>query len=266
MSDDIQSVLVENRVFPPAKDFAAKARVKSLAEYEELYQKAEKDPEGFWAGVAKELHWHKPWSKVLEWKLPDAKWFVGAETNLAYNCLDRFKGTPTWQKRALLWEGEPGEQKSFTYEALAYEVQKFANVLGGLGVQKGDRVAIYMPMIPEVVIAMLASARIGATHTVVFGGFSADALRDRIKDAGAKVVITADGGYRRGQIVPLKDNVDTAVKGSDVKHVVVVKRCGNKTAWDNARDIEWNELMAKAKPEHEAPALPAEHPLYRRCL
>jgi acetyl-CoA synthetase len=262
MSDDIKSVLVENRVFPPSSTFSTHARVKSMAEYEELYQKADRDPDGFWGGIAKELTWSKPWTKVLEWKLPDAKWFVGAETNLAVNCLDRFKGTPTWQKRAIIWEGEPGELKNLTYAELCELVQKFANVLTELGVKPGDRVAIYMPMIPEVVVAMLGCARVGAMHSVVFGGFSADALRDRIRDAGAKLVITADGGWRRGQVVPLKDNVDAAVKDTEVKRVIVVKRTKNKVVWDQGKDLDWDDLMKNARAEHTAPALPAEHPLF----
>jgi acetyl-CoA synthetase len=262
MAGEIESVLQEQRVFPPPAEFAARARVRSMAQYEELARRAADDPELFWAEIAAELHWQEPWSNVLEWSLPDAKWFVGGKTNLAYNCLDRHLGGPRRDKVALLWEGEPGDQRSLTYAELHREVCRFANVLVGLGVAAGDRVAIYMPLIPETAIAMLACARIGATHSVVFGGFAAEALADRIRDAGARIAITADGGWRRGQIVPLKDNVDKAVDGLAVDNVVVVRRCGNPIQMKAGRDLWWHELMAGAPEQHEAVPVDSEHPLF----
>jgi acetyl-CoA synthetase len=262
MAPEIESVLQEARLFPPPAEFARRARVRSMAEYEELARRADQDPELFWAEIAAELHWHQPWSTVLEWSLPDAKWFVGGKTNLAYNCLDRHLGGPRRDKPALVWEGEPGDQRILTYAELHGEVCRFANALVGLGVKAGDRVAIYMPLIPETAVAMLACARIGATHSVVFGGFAAEALADRIRDAGARIAITADGGWRRGQIVPLKDNVDAAVKDLDVEKVVVVRRCGNPVAWQEGRDLWWHELVEGAADQHEAVALDSEHPLF----
>jgi len=262
MTVDIESVLVEGRRFDPPADFQKRARVDSMEAYEALCKAADDDPQAFWANVAEDLSWSKPWTQVLDWQLPDARWFVGAETNMAANCLDRFQGTPTWQKTALIWEGEPGETKTFTFEELFGEVCRFANVLLGLGVSPGDRVAIYMPLIPEVAIAMLACARIGAPHSVVFGGFSSDALADRIADAGAKVVVTADGGPRRGGVVPLKANVDAAIATTPVESVVVVRRMENAVEWKEGRDHWWHEKMAAAETVHAAPALPSEHPLF----
>src|SRR5688572_28210504 len=219
----IKSVLTETRSFPPPAAFANAARVGSMAAYEALYERAATDPDGFWAEVASELRWAAPWNQVLDWKLPDAKWFVGGALNVSVNCLDRHVETARKNKAAILFEGEPGDTRVLTYGQLHREVCRAANALTSLGVGAGDFVAIYMPMIPEAVIAMLACARIGAPHTVVFGGFSADALADRIKDAGAKMVITADGGWRRGQIVPLKANVDRALEIAPVGEVIVVK-------------------------------------------
>ncbi|MCG8421584.1 MAG: acetate--CoA ligase [Proteobacteria bacterium] len=262
MSEMIESVLHEKRVFEPAKEFAQRARIKSMTEYEALYKRAEEDLEGFWGDVARELHWFEPWSQVLEWNLPDSRWFVGGKTNISYNCLDRHLITERRNKAALIWEGEPGDQRILTYQQLHREVCLFANALESLGVKKGDRVAIYLPLIPEAAIAMLACARIGAPHSIVFGGFSAEALRDRVDDAGAKVVITADGGWRRGKVVPLKDNTDKALENSEISHVIVVKRCENDIAWRNGRDHWWHELVADASAKHEAPAHDAEHPLF----
>jgi acetyl-CoA synthetase len=260
---DIESLSKEDRRFPPPEAFARAARVKSLAEYEALYARADADPEGFWAEQAKELHWFQPWSQVLEWKAPWVKWFVGATTNLAYNCLDRHLGGARKDKPALVFEGEPGDKWTFTYAQLHREVCRFSNVLVGLGVKAGDRVMIYLPMIPEAAIAMLACARIGATHSVVFGGFSAEALRDRSNDSGASLVITADGGWRRGKIVPLKDNVDKALpEMKTVKKVVVVKRTGHDVAWNGAVDHWWHDLAQGASDVHEAPPLDSEHPLF----
>ena len=260
---DIESVLKEDRVFEPSKDFSAKAHIKNLQDYETLYKQALDDPEGFWASMAKELDWFKPWEKVLEWNPPFAKWFVGGRTNIAHNCLDRHLTTARKNKAAIIWEGEPGDERILTYQALHREVCKFANVLKQIGVNTGDRVAIYMPMVPELPIAMLACARIGATHSVVFGGFSAEALRDRINDAQAKVVVTADGGYRRGGEIPLKKAVDDAIQQTpSIEHVIVYRRTGSQVHMEPGRDHWWHELMANASEECPAEALDAEHPLY----
>ena len=260
---DIESVLNEKRVFecPPA--FAQQAHIKTRDDYERVYRQSVEDPESFWAGIAKELHWFTPWTKVLEWNPPDAKWFVGGTLNLSYNCLDRHLGTWRRNKAALIWEGEPGDRKVLTYAMLHREVSRAAAALHALGVRKGDRVALYMPMIPELPIAMLACARIGATHSIVFGGFSAEALRDRINDAEAKLVITADGGFRRGAVVPLKKAVDEAVAETpSVEKVVVVKRTGNEVAWKDGRDLWWDDVMAKAEPKFDAVPVDSEHPLF----
>ncbi len=259
---DIESVLTEDRSFPPSEEFSSAARVKSVCEYEALYRRADEDPEGYWGEVAGELHWHKPWSSVLEWKEPDAKWFVDAETNLAYNCIDRHLAAGLGEKTAILFEGEPGDVRKLSFQELHREVCKFSNALLGLGVKAGDRVAIYMPMVPEAAITMLACARIGAVHSVIFGGFSAQSLSDRISDAGIDTVITADGSFRRGSVLALKENVDEALKTAPVKNVVVLKRCENEVAWESGRDHWWHDLMAEASEEHEAPALGAEHPLF----
>ncbi|NVB83637.1 MAG: acetate--CoA ligase [Kofleriaceae bacterium] len=262
MSSSITSVLTENRSFPPPKEFSAGAKVGSMADYEALYRRADQDPDGFWGDVAGELAWEKKWSRVLDWKLPDARWFVGGALNLSVSCLDRHVSTWRKNKAALIWEGEPGDSRVLTYGQLHREVCKAANALTALGVKQGDFVAIYLPMVPEAVIAMLACARLGAPHTVVFGGFSAEALADRIKDAGAKIVITADGGWRRGAIVPLKDNVDRALEGSSVQKVVVVKRCANQVAWRDGRDVWWHDVVDKASVKHEPKAFDSEHPLF----
>src|SRR5215210_474291 len=211
MAENIESHLVEKRVFKPAKGFANRARIGSLERYRRLYRESIKRPEKFWAREAGELVWQKRWTKVLEWKAPFAKWFVGGKLNLSENCLDRHLTGPKRNKAAIIWEGEPGDKRTLTYQQLHREVCRFANVLKRNAIGKGDRVIIYMPAIPEAAIAMLACARIGAVHSVIFGGFSADSIRDRIADSGAIAVITADGGYRRGAIVPLKKNVDDAL-------------------------------------------------------
>ncbi|TFU18210.1 acetate--CoA ligase [Thermus tengchongensis] len=261
--DRIKGVLKEERVFYPSEEFRSKAHIKSEEEYQRLYEESLKDPEGFWGRVASELHWFEPWQKVLEGDLPHAKWFVGGRTNLSYNALDRHVQTWRRNKAALIWEGEPGEERVLTYHDLWREVQKFANVLKRLGVKKGDRVTIYLPMIPEAAIAMLACTRIGAIHSVVFGGFSSGALAERIRDAEAKVLITADGGYRRGQVVPLKQNADEALKEvSTVEHVVVVRRTGEEVPWTPGRDHWWHELMEAASDRCEAEPMEAEEPLF----
>jgi acetyl-CoA synthetase len=260
---NIDSVLDEQRSFAPPPEFAQKAQIKSLAEYEALYKESVEQPEKFWARAAEELHWFKKWDKVLEWNAPWAKWFLGGQINLSYNCLDRHVQTARKNKAALIWESEPGELRTLTYQQLWREVQKFANVLKGLGVRKGDRVAIYMGMTPELPIAMLACARIGAPHSIVFGGFSSNALVDRIHDSEAVAVITQDGSYRRGAEVKLFPVVQEALKTCPtVKHVVVYKRTGTPINMTSGRDHWWHELMTKASDECPAEPLDAEHPLY----
>jgi acetyl-CoA synthetase len=260
---NIDSVLQEQRKFEPPAEFAQRAYIKSLEEYERIYKESIEEPEKFWGRVARELYWFKPWDKVLEWKAPWAKWFAGGQINLSYNCLDRHVQTWRKNKAALVWEGEPGEVRILTYQQLLREVQKFANVLKSLGVRKGDRVAIYMGMAPELAIAMLACARIGAPHTVVFGGFSSNALVDRIHDSQAVAVITQDGTYRRGAEVKLYPAVEEALKSCpSVKHVVVYKRTGTAISMHAGRDHWWHELMAAADDNCPAEPLDAEHPLY----
>ena len=260
---NIDSTLDEQRSFEPPAEFSQKAQIKSLAEYEALYKESVEQPEKFWARAAQELHWFRKWDKVLEWKAPWAKWFVGGEINLSYNCLDRHVQTARKNKAALIWESEPGEVRTYTYQQLWKEVQKFANVLKNLGVRKGDRVAIYMGMTPELPIAMLACARIGAPHSIVFGGFSANALVDRIHDSQAVAVVTQDGSYRRGAEVKLFPAVEEALKSCpSVKHVVIYKRTGTAINTTSGRDHWWHELMAKASDDCPAEPLDAEHPLY----
>jgi acetyl-CoA synthetase len=263
----IHSVSREARRFPPPAAFKARALIDE-AEYERLYKRSIEEPEAFWAEMAgSELVWSKQWSKVLDWKLPWARWFDGGELNVSANCLDRHLAA-RGDKVALLWEGEPQpdgkiEERKLTYKQLHAEVCKFSNVLKGLGIVAGDRVAIYMPMIPEAAVAMLACTRVGATHTVVFGGFSAEALRDRINDCGAKLCITADGGWRRGKVVKLKTNVDNALKETPtIKSCVVVRRTGDAVHIEGGRDLWWDDLMKTASPDCPPASLPAEHPLF----
>jgi acetyl-CoA synthetase len=259
----IDSVLKEGRVFSPPEAFSETAHIKNIAQYERMYREASEDPEKFWGRIASELHWFKPWDKVLEWDAPWAKWFSGGLINLSYNCLDRHVATWRKNKAALIWEGEPGEVRTLTYQQLLSEVCKFANVLKGLGVTKGDRVAIYMGMTPELPIAMLACARIGATHSIIFGGFSANALVDRINDAEAVAVITQDASYRRGAEVPLKAAVDEALASCpSVNNVVVYRRTGSDVVMQSGRDHWWHDLMENASDKCEAERLDAEHPLY----
>jgi acetyl-CoA synthetase len=260
---NIESVMHEERVFPPAPEFAAQAHVGSMAELERLRIEASTDPEKFWARMAEELHWFKRWDTVLKWEPPHAEWFTGGKINISYNCLDRHLATNRRDKPAIIWEGEPGDQRTLTYEQLHTEVCRFANVLKGLGVETGDRVALYMPLIPELAIAMLACARIGATHSVIFGGFSSSALIDRINDAECKAVVTADGGWRRGNEVKLKPAVDEALKETpSVKACVVVKRTGSEINMDPERDHWWHDLMEKADAVCAAEELDSEHPLF----
>ena len=256
--DSIENLGSESRTFPPSAEFAAQANAKA-----EIYDRAESDRLAFWETQARELTWQKPWDSVLEWKAPYAKWFVGGKLNASFNALDRHVLAGRGDRVALFFEGEPGDTRSITYADLLIDVKKAANALIEMGVKAGDRVAIYMPMIPEAAVAMLACARIGAAHSVVFGGFSADALLSRIQDADAKIVITADGGFRKGAAFALKPAVDEALKGkTNVEKVLVVKRTGQETAWNSATDIWWDEIVNRQSPEHEAQAFDAEHPLF----
>ena len=263
IAQNIDSILTETRSFSPPEEFRKNAAIASEADYERLRARAHADPEAFWADIARELHWFKPWDKVLEWNAPWAKWFLGGKINLSYNCLDRHLDSWRKNKAAIIWESEPGEVRTLTYQQLHAEVQKFANVLKSLDIKSGDRVAIYMGMCPELPIAMLACARIGAVHSVIFGGFSANALVDRITDQEAITVITQDSSYRRGSEVKLKAAVDEALERCPtVKHVVVYKRTGCDVRWKEGRDHWWHELMAKAGDDCPAQELDSEHPLY----
>jgi acetyl-CoA synthetase len=249
-TEPIEALLKEGRKFPPPKAFTKAARVKNAG----IYAEARRNPLRFWERQAKELRWLRPWRKTLEWKLPYAKWFVGGKLNVSDNCLDRHVEGPRRNKAAIVWEGEPGDSRVLTYRDLWREVNRFAAALKRHGLKKGDTVTIYMPMIPELPIAMLACARIGAPHNVVFGGFAPDSLRDRINDCQATVVITADGGYRRGGMVPLKKNTDDALKGCPQVHTVIVyKRTGQEIGWEQGRDVWWDDFVkgadAYVKPE-----------------
>jgi acetyl-CoA synthetase len=260
---DIDSTLRENRVFPPPPEFSAKAHIKSLEEYETLYKKSIEDPEAFWAGAASELHWFEPWTQVLDWKLPLARWFVGGKINLSYNCVDRHALGARADKTALIWEGEPGEVRRFTYAELHVEVQKFANALKSLGIKKGDRVAVYMGMTPELAIALLACARIGAIHSVIFGGFAANAIADRVNDSGCVAILTQDTSYRRGSEIQLKRTVDEAMAACPtVKNVVVYRRSGSPVNMVVDRDHWWHDLVLAASPDCPAEPLDSEDPLY----
>jgi acetyl-CoA synthetase len=260
----ITSVSRESRVFRPSAEFQRQANLGSLAAYKRLYAESVNAPEKFWGRQAKELlTWRRPFKKVLSWKLPHAKWFLGGQLNVAENCVDRHLGTARENKAAIIFEGEPGDIRTLTYKQLHREVCRFANVLTGLGVGKGDRVAIYMPMVPEAAIGMLACARLGAIHTVIFGGFSSEAIKDRVNDCQAKVILTADGGWRRGKIVELKTNVDRAVGSTpSVQHVVVLKRTGNAVTMTEGRDRWWHELVDAAPAEHRAKGFDSENPLF----
>jgi acetyl-CoA synthetase len=248
----------EDRTFGPSEEFAAQANAT-----EEWYDRADSDRDGFWAEQADRLHWHQKWDQVLEWDPPHAKWFVGGKLNVAYNCVDRHVDDGHGDQVAIHWEGEQGDTRTITYNELKSEVSKTANALTELGVQAGDRVAIQLPMIPEAVFAMLACARLGATHSVVFGGFSPGALRSRIDDAEAKLLITSDGQYRRGKPAPMKENTDEAVKDTpSIEHVVVVKRTETEVPWTDGRDVWWHEIVDKQSEEHEAQPFDSEHPLF----
>ncbi|AFZ36405.1 acetyl-coenzyme A synthetase [Stanieria cyanosphaera PCC 7437] len=246
----IESILQEKRLFAPCSEFSQNANIKSFAEYQQLYEQSISDPEGFWANLAEtELDWFQKWDRVLDWQPPFAKWFVNGKINISYNCLDRHLTTWRKNKAAIIWEGEPGDSRTLTYAQLHREVCQMANVFKQLGVKKGDRVGIYMPMIPEAAIAMLACARIGAPHSVVFGGFSAEALKARLQDAEAKLVVTADGGFRKDKVVPLKDALDEALSNNgvpSVENVLVVQRTKQTINMQEGRDHWWHELHAQA--------------------
>ncbi|MBV8115425.1 MAG: acetate--CoA ligase [Silvibacterium sp.] len=260
---DLDSILREDRVFPPPPEFAARAHIKSLEEYEELYARSVGDPEGFWEEAARELHWFAPWTKVLDWNLPWAKWFVGGMINVSYNCLDRHVNNGKADKTAILWEGEPGEVRRLSYAELLAEVERFANGLKSLGIRKGDRVAVYMGMTPELAIALLACARIGAIHSVIFGGFAANAIVDRVNDAQCVAIVTQDTSYRRGNEVRLKATVDEALQNCpSVKHVVVYRRSGSAVNMRDGRDVWWHDLVAKVDAHCPAEELDSEDPLY----
>jgi acetyl-CoA synthetase len=259
----ITSVLKEGRVFPPPPEFAARAHIKSLADYEKLWKQAKNDPAAFWGEQAASLSWFKRWQQVLVWNEPHAKWFVGGLINASYNCIDRHLAAGRGNKAAIIWEGEPGDSRVLRYQDLHREVCKFANVLKQMDVKAGDRVTLYMPMIPELVIAMLACARIGAPHSIIFGGFSAEAVAERNNDAKATILVTADGGWRRGKVVPLKHNVDLALeKSPTVKKCIVYNRCDQAVDMKAGRDYWWHDLMAKASADCPAEPLDSEHPLY----
>ncbi|ACK67478.1 acetate/CoA ligase [Rippkaea orientalis PCC 8801] len=261
----IESILQEKRLFNPSPEFAENAHIKSLDQYNELYEKAKADPQAFWADLAeKELHWFKKWDQVLDWQPPFAKWFVGGKLNISYNCLDRHLTTWRRNKAAIIWEGEPGDSRTLTYGELHREVCQFANAMKQLGVKKGDRVGIYMPMIPEAAIAMLACARIGAPHSVVFGGFSSEALKDRLEDAQAKLVITADGGFRKDKAIHLKSAVDLALEhgAPTVEKVIVVERIKEPITMKEGRDYWWHDLKKTASADCPAEEMDSEDTLF----
>ncbi|MFN9174581.1 MAG: acetate--CoA ligase [Synechocystis sp.] len=265
MSDAIESVLHEDRLFAPPSAFSEQAYIRSVREYEQLYSKAASNPEKFWGELAdQELHWFKKWDRVLDWQPPFAKWFTGGQLNISHNCLDRHITTWRRNKAAIIWEGEPGDSRVITYGELHREVCQFANAMKSLGVKKGDRVAIYMPMIPEAAIAMLACARIGAPHSVVFGGFSAEALRDRLVDAQAKLVITADGGFRKDKAIALKQEVDKALThgAPSVENVIVVQRTKADVTMVKDRDHWWHELKPQQSAECPAEPMDSEDMLF----
>ena len=268
-NQDLESTLREDRVFPPPPEFAVQANIKSLAEYESLYARSIADPESFWAEAASELHWFENWSKVLDWNLPLAKWFVDGKINLSYNCVDRHALSERASKTAIIWEGEPynadgsSQIRRLTYAELHVEVQRFANALKSLGIKKGDRVAVYMGMTPELAIALLACARIGAIHSVIFGGFAANAIADRVNDSQCVAIITQDTSYRRGGEIQLKKTVDEALANTpSVQHVVVLRRSGTPVNMTPGRDHWWHELIIAADATCPAEPLDSEDPLY----
>src|SRR3989440_3978594 len=263
MQDNIESHLVEKRIFKPPTEFAKNARIKSLAQYRRMYRESIRQPAKFWAREASELLWRSKWKTVLEWKAPFAKWFVGGKLNISENCLDRHLTGPRRNKAAIIWEGEPGDKRTLTYQQLHCEVCRFANVLKRNKIKKGDRVIIYLPNIPEATIAMLACARIGAVHSVVFGGFSADSIRDRIADSGAIAVITADGAYRRGANVPFEKKVDQAPPEWTAGCTgLVFRRARKESHMGESRDVWWHRELEYVDDNCPPAALDSEHPLY----
>ena len=263
MSKKIESHLTEDRVFKPSKEFSKKARISSMAQYRRMYKESIERPSVFWAREARELHWQKRWTKVLEWKPPFAKWFIGARLNVCENCVDRHLTNGRKNKAAIIWEGEPGDKRVLTYQQLHREVCRFANVLEANGIKARDRVLVYMPMVPEAAIAMLACARIGAVHSVVFGGFSAESIVDRLEDSGATAIITADGGYRRGKVVELKKSGDDALrKYKGVKRCIVYQRTGEKVNMRRGRDVWWHKEAEKVSASHTPRGFDSEHPLF----
>ncbi|RKY23265.1 MAG: acetyl-coenzyme A synthetase, partial [Planctomycetota bacterium] len=262
----IISMSTEGRKFPPPASFTEKAHIKSIEQYQEMYDRSIKDPDGFWGEMAENLHWFKKWDKVQDSNFdePKIQWFVGGKINVAYNCLDRHLGTERENKAAIIWQGEPEEDsRTYTYKELHREVCKFANVLKDKGVKKGDRVAIYLPMIPELAVAMLACARIGAIHSIVFGGFSAEALRDRILDSECKTLITSDGSFRSGKTIPLKKNADAAVAECPcVENVIVVQRTKSDVTLQEGKEYWWHDLMEGASEDCPAEEMDAEDPLF----
>jgi acetyl-CoA synthetase len=260
----LDTVMQEARLFQPSQQFSQQAVIGSMQEYQQLYDQALADPEKFWGQLAREeLHWFQPFDKVLEWNEPFAKWFVGGQTNASYNCLDRHLTTWRRNKAAIIWEGEPGDERTLTYEQLHREVCRFADALKKLGIRKGDVVSIYMPMTPELAIAMLGCARVGAVHSVIFAGFSAESIADRNNDAKARMVLTADGGWRRGKVLPLKDTVDEALaKSPTVEKCIVLQRVGNDVTMQEGRDFWWHELVEAASADCPAEPVDSENPLF----
>ncbi len=260
----IDTVMHEERLFPPPPEFAAQARIKSMEEYESLWRKAAADLPKFWGDMARdELHWFEPFDETLRWNEPVAEWFVGGKTNACYNCVDKHVVEGHGDRTAIIWEGEPGDERTLTYAELLSEVRKCANALKSLGIRAGDVVSLYMPMTPELAIAMLACARVGAIHSVIFAGFSAEAIAERNNDAGAKLVITADGGWRRGKVLPLKETVDKALaKSSTVEHCIVLKRAGDVVAMQEDRDHWWHDVVDGASDQCPAEPLDSETPLF----
>jgi len=262
-SGQIDTVMNERRLFAPPEEFASGAGIGSMDAYQAMWEEARADPSAFWGKLASELHWFEPFDEVLEWDEPYAKWFVGGKTNASYNCLDAHLDTSRRDKIAIMWEGEPGDQLTLTYEQLHVEVCKFANAMKSLGIGQGDVVSIYMPMVPELAIAMLACARIGAVHSVIFAGFSAEAIADRNNDASAKLQITADAGWRRGKTLPLKETVDGALaKSPTVEHCIVLRRIGDEVNMQDGRDHWWHELMSQASADCPATPVDSENTLF----
>src|SRR3989344_757495 len=263
--EDFKSILKEKRIFRPSKAFSKNANIKSLREYKKIYSESIRDPEKFWAEKAGQLDWFKKWKKVLVKKGDFCQWFVDGKINVSYNCLDRHVNNGKGKKTALIWEAEDGKVKKYSYLELLDEVSRFSNVLKSYGLKKGDRICLYMPMIPELAIAMLSCVRSGIIHSIVFGGFSSDSLRDRIQDCKAKMVITSDGSFRNGKIVPLKANADEAVKKcTSVKKIIIVKRCRNKIKMKKDRDSWWHDEVSKKgiKGEFAPVSMDSEDPLF----